>query len=646
MCKLTAMSEILSLKPTAAKRFALFFFVDMLLFTASIYMSFLLRFDFAISPPFTKMMTSAMLIFIVIKPATLIVFGIYRITWRYVGIMDLYNIAKALIAAQLILVTLLLLDTAYGQQPIAVDSLRVIESLRGFPRSILGIDLIMSFIMISGLRLSKRLYNEIITKGNATVKGHRTIIVGAGNTGEMILRDMLKFHDSGFTPMAFVDDDINMIGVQIHGIRVFGEISRLKEAVQKFAATSVLIAIPSLNYIELRRIYDLAKSTNATDIKIVPRIYDFQKPNITLKSIEEISIEDLIGRQAIEVDFSEIRGFIEDKIILVTGAGGSIGSELSKQICAFDPKVLVLFDIDETELHNMHLRLAYLFPNMEGRVHFVVGDIRDEDRLDAVFKAYQCHTVFHAAAYKHVPMMESNEIEAVKVNIFGTYLLSRLAVRHSVEKFVLISTDKAVRPTSVMGATKRMAEYICSAFNDVAATKFVSVRFGNVLGSRGSVLPVFLEQMRRGGPLTVTHREVNRFFMTVQEAVSLVLQAAAIGSADDILVLDMGKPVKIIELAEELIKIHGYKPYVDIDIIITGLRPGEKIFEEILTSKEESQASRHKSIYIAKGYDKYTLEDIEKMLEEFASVDMSVLENDAVKRLLRKYIVHYSALPQ
>lgn len=616
----------------------------MLIFVLSIFLSFLLRFDFIISSQYKKMMLAATLVFLVIKPVTFFISGIYRITWRYVGIRDLFNLIKASFVAQLIIFILLLLNRMYDPQYLPVEFHTFIQYLKGFPRSVLGIDFVLSFVMLAGFRLSKRLYYEILVKTEYSDFVNKAIIVGAGNTGEMILRDMSKHRSLGIVPVAFVDDDIIKTGAYIHGVKVIGRISELKDAVITYGATAVIIAIPSLNFKDLRKIYDVARDTQVKTIKIVPRIYDFQRPNISMKSIEEISIEDLIGRQVIEVDFHEIRGFLENKVILVTGAGGSIGSELSKQICAFDPSLLVLFDIDETELHNLQLKLAYLFPCMENRLRFVVGDLRDEKRLEATLKAHPPHTVFHAAAYKHVPMMESNEGEAVKVNIFGTYSLARFAVKYEVEKFVLISTDKAVRPTSVMGATKRIAEYICMAFNDTGATRFVSVRFGNVLGSRGSVLPIFLEQLRRGGPLTVTHEEVTRFFMTVQEAVSLVIQAAVIGTGGDILVLDMGKPVKIIELAGELIKIHGFKPYEDIDIKIVGMRPGEKIFEETLTSREESNASRHKSIFIAKGDDKYDLRKIEEIIETFTSINLDAIEGDMVKQLLRRYVTHYTNL--
>ncbi len=331
--------------------------------------------------------------------------------------------------------------------------------------------------------------------------------------------------------------------------------------------------------------------------------------------------------------------------MLVTGAGGSIGSEIVRQVCAFRPRKIILFDIDETELHNLALTLNRLFPTLQEAIHFITGDVRDALRLQEVFAELRPEIVFHAAAYKHVPMMEYNPKEAVKVNIFGTWNLVRTAVQYGVLKFVMISTDKAVRPTSVMGATKRMAEYLCRACDGLGdgPTHFVSVRFGNVLGSRGSVLPLFLDQLKHGQSLTVTHRDMKRYFMTIPEAVTLVLQASVIGRGGEVLVLDMGEPAKIMDLAERLIRIHGLEPYRDIDIKVTGLRPGEKLFEEILTAEEGTEASRHEKIFVARNEEKYSLEEIEKILGEFRdAVETPGLYDDGgVRKLLRSYVKHY-----
>lgn len=627
------------LYPTHLKRFILFFFGDILIIVFSLYLSFALRFDFNISPEYHRLIFRSLPFFVAVKLIAFMSFRIYKIIWRYVGISELYNIVNATIVANSILMVIILLPS-----PPALHFIPL-PSFTGYPRSVFLIDGIISIFMLSGFRLSKRLFLEVVFKKRHKGQGKKTIIIGASNTGEMILRDMVKQGFSEFYPVAFLDDDAIKIGTYIHDVRVFGATDRLREAVKKYKADAVIIAIPSLSHKTLKAIYNSAKEYNVNTVKIVPRIYDFHKPDINLKSLEDIHIEDLVGRQAVDVNYDEIERFLKDTHVLITGAGGSIGSEITMQVCAFQPQRVVLFDIDETELHNMHLKLMRSFSSLKEKIFFVAGDIRDESRVEEVFKTFRPEIIFHAAAYKHVPMMEYNPKEAVKVNMFGTYLLAKASVLHNVKKFITISTDKAVMPTSIMGATKRMAEYICKAFNGSSRdTEFISVRFGNVLGSRGSVLPLFLEQLKYGGPLTVTHRDMQRYFMTVPEAVSLVLQASVIGNAGEVLVLDMGEPVKIVELAEELIRMHGMEPYKDVDIEFIGLRPGEKLFEEILTAEEGTVASRHEKIFIAKNSEEYSRERIENTLKEFETVikESPALENGRIRNLLKKYVRHFN----
>jgi len=625
--------------PTYWKRFLFFFVADVLAIVLSLYASFLLRFEFSISDRYYNTLIQVLPFFVAVKLAAFAFFRLYSITWRYVGLSDLWNIIKSLLIAELVLIVLTVGFTPFPK------FLRFLPApdFRGFPRSVFFIDGIISLILIGSLRVSKRFFLEIVG-GKRHGKGRKkTVIIGAGHTGEMILRDVTKQDSSEFYPFCFLDDDEKKAGTYIHGVRVLGTTADLPAVVSEWGVEAVIIAIPSLDFKALRRIYDTAKEAKVETVKIVPRIYEVHKPEINLKNLEEIRIEDLIGRQAVRVNYDEIERFLNGKAILVTGAGGSIGAEITLQVCGFKPERLVLFDSDETELYSLELRLRRDFPSLKNRLFFMAGDVRDEERVNEVFRECSPQVVFHSAAYKHVPMMEFNPKEAVKVNIVGSYKVAKASVESKVEKCILISTDKAIRPTSIMGATKRIAEHIGSSLNGCGSTGFVSVRFGNVLGSRGSVLPLFMEQLRNGGPLTVTHPDMRRYFMTIPEAVSLVLQASVIGQGGEVLVLDMGDPVKIVHLAEDLIRIHGLEPYKDIDIDYTGIRPGEKLFEEILSAEEGTIASRHQKIFIARNTESFSRTDIERMLEEFeAAMRISSPEGEsAIRTLLRKYVRHF-----
>jgi FlaA1/EpsC-like NDP-sugar epimerase len=626
-----------SFSPTTFLRAAFFLTTDLIVMAGSLFFALVFFSD----PGHVFLMqwpTFLVCVFIVssIKIASLSYFKLYTITWRYVGIRELTNALLALFVASPLVLSVTLI---WNLSPVFMFNIPMVVC-----------DAVLSFMGILGIRIAKRVYLEVFFHGNKKEgQGKPTLILGAGNTGEMILRDGMKQRFSSFNPLVFLDDDPVKKGMYIHGIKVDGGTHLLCETIQKYDIEAIIIAIPSLNFKTLQNIYKTAKEAGINTIKIVPRIYDFHQPNISLKSLEDIKIEDLIGRQKVDVDYDEISGFISQKCLLITGAGGSIGSEIVRQVSAFDPRLVVLLEIDETELHTLHLQLKRQYPHLffnEERIKFVVGDIRDKELVERVFKKYKPDLVFHAAAYKHVPMMEWNPEEAVKVNMLGTSIIAEQAVRHGVEKFVMISTDKAVMPTSIMGATKRMAEYICKAYNQRAyeqqgSTEFVSVRFGNVLGSRGSILPLFMEQLSYGGPLTVTHKDMKRYFMTIPEAVSLVLQASIIGKGGEVMVLDMGDPIKITKLAEELIKIHGLEPYKDIDTEFVGLRPGEKLFEEILTAEEGTQATQHKKVFIAKGNDGFSLENVTLILNEFKGILTEDSAPHSIRTLLKKYIKHY-----
>ena len=638
------------LDATSFKRVLFFALADAGIVWLSLFLSFVSLSGFSLEADITHRVNGIFLYFAFIKLLSFAVFRVYKLTWRFAGIADMTNVFLATLVAEMVLLVLSLPSSFIPALP-----------LLGLPKRIFFIDGNLSLGMILTLRISKRVYLEVVRKRTPMHRGENTLIVGAGNAGEMMLRDIIRNNFKEFYPIGFLDDDPSKIGSYIHGVKVLGRTSLLSAIIPKYRIQAVIIAIPTLNHKTLRCLYDWAKAAEVKTIKIVPRIYDCSQPDINLRSLESIGIEDLVGRQSISVDCRGIRDFIQGKSVLVTGAGGSIGSEIVTQICIFAPEHVILFDIDETELHNLGLKLRRLFPQMEDRLVYVTGDVRDEIRVREVFNAWHPKIVFHAAAYKHVPMMESNPKEAVKVNIFGTFVVAGAAKNHGVEKFIMISTDKAVRPTSVMGATKRMAEFICNAFNNGAGaspeparaidaglpgspqTRFISVRFGNVLGSRGSVVPLFLEQLRYGGPLTVTHEDVKRYFMTIPEAVALVLQASIIGNGGEVFVLDMGDPVKIVDIAKELIRIHGMEPYKDIDIQITQLRPGEKLFEEILTAEEGTEVSLHEKIFIARNSQKYELSKMPRILGEFSAAiaDASPSSGDRMKGLLKKYVKYY-----
>lgn len=612
-------------QPTYTKKLAFFLLCDAVIVVGSLFLAFLLRFDFDFpNPSYFPLFSRAIPLFLFVWLASFFWFRLYRLSWRFVSLRDLSSIAKAAMLS-------------IGVVTAALYFFRL-SLFEGFPRSIVLIDAALTVLFVASLRISKRVYLEVI-RGAYHSGGKRTIILGAGNTGEMIFRDMQRGGFHRYQPIAFLDDDANRTGMYLHGIKVMGKTEELGRLVSLYQVSAVIIAIPSLGHARLRSIYRAAKELKVSEIKIVPRIYDVHRPEIKVQELEDIKIEDLIGRAPVRIDMEPIRELLEDRTVLVSGGAGSIGFELVRQLLNFQPRTVVIFDIDETALTKAERVLKRQFPEMSSRVKTVVGDIRDADRVSRLFARTRPDVVFHAAAYKHVPIMEENAGEAVKVNMFGTANIVRAAATWGTSRFVMISTDKAVRPTSIMGATKRMAENICRAYNGVSKTEYISVRFGNVLGSRGSVLPLFLEQIANGEPLTVTHKDIVRYFMTIPEAVSLVLEASWLGRAGEIMVLDMGRPVRIVELAEELLRLHGLEPYRDVSIHFVGLRPGEKLFEETLTAEEGTVATRHEKVFVANTSERLTLAEVDAVLERFTKA-MPFIESDGrqMRELLKEYI--------
>ncbi|RUM50251.1 MAG: polysaccharide biosynthesis protein [Hydrogenothermus sp.] len=610
------------IKPTKTKRTIFFLVSDFLIFALSFYFSFLLRFDFNIPQRYENIIPYWIPVFVFSKIFIFWILKIYQINWRFVSLNEFFKIVIGTFSFSLVIFFInMFLQVKYTDFSI--------------PRSVIFIDFFVSLFLVSLIRISKRVYLEILQKGS---KGKRTLIIGAGNTGERIVRELKR--NSDFYPVCFVDDDPMKIGTTIHNIPVIGSLADIPEILKENRIETVIIAIPSLNHKKIREIFDLLSKEGIKDIKIVPSLSKLPKESISVKDLKEISIEDLLSREPVEIEKDKIKKFLKNKKILVSGAGGSIGSEVIRQLIEFSPKSIIALEIDETELYNLFLELKD--KTKEKSIDFipVVADVRDREKIKRIFQEYKPDIVFHAAAYKHVPLMEFFPEEAVRTNIFGTYNMVLASIESNVEKFINISTDKAVNPTSIMGATKRMAEMICNAFNSLNKTKFVSVRFGNVLGSRGSVIPIFLEQIKKGGPITVTHPEMKRYFMTIPEAVLLVFQAATMGKGGEVFVLDMGEPVKIVKLAEELIKLQGLQPYEDIDIVFTGLRPGEKLFEELLTAEEGTEKTYHKKVFIAKISKNLDVKSVEKFIEEIKNLIYT--SPSEIKNFLKKYIPFYN----
>ena len=570
---------------TPLKRRVFFFLADSLLIAFSLYASLWLRFDGAIPAEYIFRLPAYFGLALIVKISFLSAFGMYKISWRFFGLSDLVRLIAAVSSASLVLATVFL-------------GVRTSELFAGFPRAALLADYVITLGVLGLLRISKRAVIEYLSKQGKMRHGRtRILIVGAGEAGSAIGRDMLINKKSKYFPVGYVDDDLSKRGMKIHGIQVLGTREDIPGLVKGNAVEEVLIAIPSFQSKEIRAVVEIIRNSGGpAKVKILPGILDLMDGNITLSDIKEVRVEDLLGREKVEIDFAAIRAFLTGKRVLITGAGGSIGSELARTVLQFEPRLTALLDIDETELFYLMNR----FRGCGAEIVPVIGDIRDKIKMEDVFAKIRPEIVIHSAAYKHVPVLESYPEEAVKTNILGTRILGELALKYKVEKFVYISTDKAINPSSVMGSTKRVGEEMLRILNGRNGTRFISVRFGNVLGSRGSVIPLFEGQIKKGGPVTVTHPEMKRYFMATSEAVLLVLEAAAIGEGGEAYILDMGEPIKILDLAREMIRLSGYEPDVDIPIVFSGLRPGEKLFEELLGAEEGSEPTEHARIFRAR----------------------------------------------
>lgn len=513
--------------------------------------------------------------------AVFILFKLYNKIWRYAGIEDLLYVGIANFCANFLFMTLTFL-------------IRHRMRLRVYILFLL-VSTLMIFMFRIVYRVSRLIETKIIK--NTSIK-KRTLIVGAGETTLLLLGEVEKRRDNEYLPICIVDDDRAKIGRTICGVKVEGAIDKIPEICEKYQIEIILFSITMIAPDAKKRIFDVCSKTGL-EVRVVPNVYEIMTLGKPITStIRSVEIKDLLGRAPIIFDKNQYGSYIKNNNILITGGGGSIGSELCRQIASLEPKCLVILDIYENSAYEIEQEIKSVY-GTNLNFHVEIGSIRDKNKVDAVFKKHEIDVVFHAAAHKHVPLMENNPEEAVKNNIFGTINLANAADKFKIKKFVQISTDKAVNPTNIMGATKRICEMIVQNMDKMSNTEFVAVRFGNVLGSNGSVIPLFQEQIRNNGPVTVTHPEIIRYFMTIPEAVSLVLTAGGLAKGGEIFVLDMGDPVKIKDLAENLIRLSGYEPDIDIKIEYTGLRPGEKLFEELLLSEEDIKKTENEKIFIA-----------------------------------------------
>ena len=463
------------------------------------------------------------------------------------------------------------------------------------------------------------------------------MIVGAGTSGSVILKEMMTSRHTNGTVVCFVDDDLNKKGKYLNGVPIAGSREDIPSLAREYRVDEIYVALPSAPAKERKKIIEICRETDCR-IKVLPGIYQLLNGEVSVAKLREVQIEDLLGRDPIRVNLDEIMGYVQDKVILVTGGGGSIGSELCRQIAGHKPRQLIVFDVYENNAYDLQQELERTFPDLNLTV--LIGSVRNTHRIETVLETYRPDIVYHAAAHKHVPLMENSPNEAIKNNVFGTYKTARAAGRYGAKRFVLISTDKAVNPTNIMGASKRMCEMVVQMMDRRYKTEFVAVRFGNVLGSNGSVIPLFRKQIAEGGPVTVTHPDIIRYFMTIPEAVSLVLQAGAYAKGGEIFVLNMGEPVRILDLAKNLIRLSGYVPNEDIMIEFTGLRPGEKLYEEMLMDEEGMQDTPNKLIHIGKPIE-FDEEEFQKQLDELyeiANQDSDHIK-EAVQRIVPTYVI-------
>jgi len=620
------------------KNFLIIFLADVLLLAAAFIGAHLIRFEFSIPMHFAQSLKQMLPWVLLVKLICFYFFGLYRGMWRYTSIIDLLSVIKSTIVSTLCILAFILFKSGFI----------------GYSRSVFLIDFLLTILFIAGFRISVRLFFDRYSKETPTPTDFLSIfkllsnnkkdrinliIIGAGNCGEKIYREIHNNSTLKYNIVGFLDDSRNKIGRTIHGIPVLGRIDEIVILTKKAKANEVLIAIPSARGEQMRRIVELCK-TSGIPFKTVPGYGELINGRVTINAIREVAYRDLLGREMVKLDEKQIGAYLKGQKVLVTGAGGSIGSELCRQICRFRPGSVLLFERAESPLYEIELELKKNFVDIN--IVPILADIQSKQQIEKVFNRYEPQTVFHAAAYKHVPMLEIQPWKAMENNIQGTANLVEIASKFNLERFVFVSTDKAVRPTNVMGASKRVAEMLINGQNScgVSEARFIIVRFGNVVGSVGSVVPLFKKQIEKGGPVTVTHPDVTRYFMTIPEASQLILQAGAMGRGGEIYLLDMGTTIKISNMARDLIRLSGFEPDVDIKIEYIGLRPGEKLYEELITEGENIVPTSHEKIMVLKGME-CNLQILNGQIEELATLAEKQDEKN-IKVKLQEIVPEYS----
>ncbi len=591
---------------------------DLLMIPAAWYLAYWLRFNLGTIPENSLYVATVMLpVVIVCQTGSYVAFGLYRGIWRFASMYDFMRIGKSVYVGALLATVVIFAFTR----------------MQHVPRSVIPLYIILLFIFLGGNRAWYRAFKDQRLRAS---DGKRVLIIGAGESAQMLVRDMLQHARREYLPVGMIDDNPEKINREIHGIQVLGRFDDIPEVVMRHAIDLIVIAIPSLSSARMQHLVSLCEDTG-TDFKTLPRLGDLISGQVTVNAIQEVSIEDLLGREKVELDRPGMRDGLTGKVIMVTGGGGSIGTELCRQIAGFAPEALIIYERSEFNLYRIQNEIERRYPQLN--LVTILGDVCEQRLVENVLQRYQPDMVLHAAAYKQVPLLQAHPAQAVRNNVIGTRICADAAGRSGCDKFVFISTDKAVNPTNILGATKRAGEIYCEGMNTVCSTRFITVRFGNVLGSDGSVVPLFREQIRAGGPLTVTHPDMTRYFMTIREACQLILQASVVEQEGGIYVLDMGEPVSIDYLAEQMIRLSGKEPGKDIAIQYTGLRAGEKLYEELFYNDEAKETTINDKVFRAR----HANADWPRIRQALARLEQSLdkLGDDDIKRALAAIVPQY-----